>query len=222
MTNSKDERENTDTESAEDQPHWTVGGLLFPGFELLDLYGPLEMFGAASRNFDLMTVAQSSSPVASAQGPSSTVDRTFDQCQDLDILLVPGGIGTRHESTNPQMLEFLRSIYPQLSHLASVCTGSGLLAAAGLLDGRRATSNKMSFAWPRSRGPKTEWIAEARWVEDGNVFTSAGVAAGMDMTLALIAQLLGQPRAEEIARYTEYEWHQDPDWDPFARRAGLL
>ncbi|MEZ5549309.1 MAG: DJ-1/PfpI family protein [Pseudomonadales bacterium] len=202
--------------------HWIVGGLIFPGFELLDLYGPLEMFGASSKHFTLVTIAETAEPVPSAQGPSSTVQRTFAECGDVDILLVPGGIGTRKEAANPALLTFLRNVYPQLDLLASVCTGAGLLAAAGLLEGRRATTNKLSFAWPRSRGPNTVWVPEARWVEDGNVFTSAGVAAGMDMSLALIARLLGEAAAEEVARYTEYEWHRDADRDPFARRAGLL
>jgi transcriptional regulator GlxA family with amidase domain len=104
----------------------------------------------------------------------------------------------------------------------SVCTGSGLLAAAGLLDGHRATSNKRSFAWACQQGPAVEWVAKARWVEDRNRWTSSGVAAGMDMALALIARLHGDGTATAIANGVELEWHRDPGWDPFATLNGLV
>ena len=200
----------------------TVGAVLFPGFELLDVFGPLEMFGVLEAHFDVVTIAETPQPVSSAQGPSVAVDRTFDTPGKLDLLLVPGGRGTRVEADNSVMLKFLAETYPRLEFLASVCTGSGVLAAAGLLDGRRATSNKLNFAWASSQGQNTDWLAEARWVEDGNVWTSGGVAAGMDMSLALIARLLGETTAVRVAEGTEYEWHRDADWDPFAKIAGLV
>lgn len=104
----------------------------------------------------------------------------------------------------------------------SICTGSGVLAAAGLLDGRRATSNKQSFAWASSCGSAVTWVAQARWVTDGNIYTAGGVAAGIDMSLALIARILSEDVASEVARYAEYDWHRDAAWDPFAEQAGLL
>ena len=97
-----------------------------------------------------------------------------------------------------------------------------MLAAAGLLEGRRATSNKKSFAWASAQGGNVDWVAEARWVEDGNIFTASGVAAGIDMSLALIARLVDTPTAEKVAEYTEYDWHRDASWDPFAKLAGLI
>jgi transcriptional regulator GlxA family with amidase domain len=200
----------------------TVGAVLFPGFELLDVFGPLEMFGVLEAHFDIATIGETPEPIASAQGPRVAVDRTFDSPGKLDLLLVPGGRGTRHEADNPVMLDFLTASYPTLEFLASICTGSGVLAAAGLLEGRRATSNKLNFAWASSRGPNTDWQAEARWVEDGNVWTSGGVAAGIDMSLALIARLLGETTAIKVAEGTEYEWHRDAGWDPFAKIAGLI
>ncbi len=199
-----------------------VGALLFPDFELLDIFGPLEMFGMLSDQFEIVTLAETTQPVASAQGPRSVVDRTFADAADVDILLLPGGHGTRREAENPVLLEYLRTLYPQLDYLASICTGSGVLAAAGLLDGRRATSNKQSFAWASSCGSAVTWVAQARWVTDGNIYTAGGVAAGIDMSLALIARILSEDTAVEVARYAECDWHRDAGWDPFAEQAGLL
>jgi transcriptional regulator GlxA family with amidase domain len=105
--------------------------------------------------------------------------------------------------------------------VASVCTGSALLAKAGVLDGLSATSNKRAFGWVASQGPKVRWIARARWVEDGKFFTSSGVSAGMDMALGLIARLLDKETSIEVAQRAEYEWHQDKEWDPFASLNGL-
>ena len=99
----------------------------------------------------------------------------------------------------------------------SVCSGSALLAKAGLLDGRRATSNKMFFQLARSQSDRVQWVTAARWVEDGPFATSSGVSAGTDMALAVIAKLYGRERAEQIAIQTEYSWHRDADRDPFAQ-----
>ncbi|TDJ36889.1 MAG: DJ-1/PfpI family protein [Gammaproteobacteria bacterium] len=199
----------------------TIGALLFPDFELLDIFGPLEMLGVLPDYFEIVTLAERSDPVASAQGPQTVIDRTFANPGGLDVLLVPGGRGTRREADNPAMLDFLRSTYPKLEYLASICTGSGLLAAAGLLDGKRATSNKKAFDWPQSQSDKVTWVPEARWVEDGNIFTASGVAAGIDMSLALIATLLNDKIASRVAEHTEYDWHRDNSWDPYAALAGL-
>ena len=96
------------------------------------------------------------------------------------------------------------------------------MARTGLLDGRHATSNKAAFAWVRSQGPKVLWEPAARWVEDGNILTSSGISAGMDMALRAISIMQGQETAEQIAIRCEYEWHQDASWDPFAKRHGLV
>ena len=200
----------------------TIGALLFPEFELLDIFGPLEMFGVLGDDFEIVTIAETTEPVASAQGPRSVIDRCFDDATEVDVLLVPGGRGTRVEVENPQLLDYLRTLYPRLDYLASICTGSGLLAAAGLLDGRSATSNKRSFAWARNCSDQVTWIAQARWVKDGNIFTAGGVAAGIDMALALIGKILDVETATAVAEGTEYEWHRDAGWDPFAAKAGLV
>jgi transcriptional regulator GlxA family with amidase domain len=120
------------------------------------------------------------------------------------------------------LLDWLRLRSAEARVVTSVCTGASLLARAGLLDGRRATTNKLSFAWVTTQGPNVRWVKEARWVEDGNVFTSSGVSAGIDMTLAVIAKLEGKDEAERIAVRMEYEWHRDEGWDPFAKIHGLV
>ena len=201
-----------------------IGALLFPGFELLDVFGPLEMFTLLQERgaVEIIMVAQQPGPVNSVCGPACVATVGFGNCPDLDVLVVPGGQGTRKQVSNLALLSFLRYVYPNLEFLASVCTGAGLLAAAELLNGKRATSNKQSFAWVVSQGPQVQWVPEARWVEDGRIITAGGVAAGMDMALRLVERLAGTDMANLTAQYTEYEWHRDPGWDPFARQAGLV
>jgi transcriptional regulator GlxA family with amidase domain len=167
-------------------------------------------------------VAAKAGSIASAQGPQAVAEFGFDDCPRLDVILVPGGIGTRREVDNAAVISWLRERAATAELVTSVCTGTGLLARAGLLDGRRATTNKRSFAWVESQGPRVKWVKQARWVEDGKFATSAGVSAGIDMALAIIARLIGAEKAEQAANGMEYEWHRDPAWDPFAKIHGLV
>ncbi len=199
----------------------TVGALIFPGFELLDLFGPLEMFGMLPEHYSIRLVAERERAVASGQAPVARPDDLFADGRAYDILLVPGGPGTRREVKNAALLDWLRRQAETADYVTSVCTGSAILAKAGLLDGRKATSNKMAFAWVQKQGPAVQWQARARWVEDGRFLTSSGVSAGMDMTLALIAHLHGEAQARQVATWAEYDWHSDPSWDPFAKVYGL-
>jgi putative intracellular protease/amidase len=191
--------------------------VLFEGFELLDVFGPLEMFGLLPEQFEIFLIAESGDIVASSQGPKSLVDYRFEDCPAFDILLVPGGRGTRREVDNPVLLEWLRCQAQTAQFVTSVCTGSAILARAGLLDGRRATTNKAAFEWVTSQGERVDWQKQARWVEDDHYFTSSGVSAGIDMSLALIARISGQETAEQVATLSEYEWHRNPNRDPFAQ-----
>jgi transcriptional regulator GlxA family with amidase domain len=195
----------------------TLGAVLYPQFELLDLYGPLEMFGALGPALRIVTVAEQRGPVASAQGPATLAEHGFDDAPKLDLVLVPGGVGTFPQLANEALLAFLRARVREAERMMSVCTGSALFAKAGLLDGRRATSNKQFFDLARAQGPKVDWVPEARWVEDGPMVTASGVSAGIDMALAVIAALHGRAVATQIAELTEYEWHTDPTRDPFVR-----
>ncbi len=201
-----------------------IGAVLFEGFELLDVFGPLEAFGihANSGKCRVATVAQAAGPIASAQKARAVVDYAFAECPRLDIMLVPGGIGTRREVSNRELHDFLRARAADAEIVSSVCTGAAVLASAGLLDGRKATTNKRAFQWVAGQGPNVTWIKQARWVSDGKFWTSSGVSAGIDMALAIIAQLSETATAEAIATAMEYEWHRNPAWDPFAKVHGLV
>jgi transcriptional regulator GlxA family with amidase domain len=200
----------------------TIGIFLFPGFELLDVFGPAEMFGVVNvlpeteGVLEVLMIAEEPGQVESAQGTKVVVDATFTDAPDLDILLVPGGMGTREQVRNETVLDWLRNQAETVEWLTSVCTGSGLLAKAGVLDGYKATSNKFSFDWVTKQGPDVDWVYEARWVEDRNRMTSSGVSAGMDMSLALLDRLYGEETADMVAKFTEYSCSKDPGIDPFA------
>ena len=212
----------TSTDKGETNSRWSIGVLLFDEFELLDVFGPLEMYGMLPGSFEICMVAENSGQIASRQGPKSIADCDFNSKRQFDILLVPGGSGTRREVDNQVMLDWLQNQSMGAEYVTAVCTGSALLARAGILDGRKATTNKRAYDWATSQSDKVHWIKQARWVEDGKFFTSSGVSAGMDMSLGLIARLSGEDAAEQVATWTEYEWHRDPEWDPFAKVYGLI
>ena len=199
-----------------------VGALIFPGFELLDLFGPLEMFGMYPESFDIRLVAETGGPVTSSQKPVSLPDHTFADGERFDLLLVPGGKGTRQAVNHQGIMQWLRTQSENARLVTSVCTGSALLAQAGILDGRRATTNKNAFGWVSGFGTDVRWIRQARWVQDENIYTSSGVSAGTDMSLAVIAEVLGEDKALQAADWAEYFWNRDPENDPFAVKAGLV
>ncbi len=198
-----------------------VAAVVFPGFELLDLYGPLEMLCLLEDEFAVTLVAETAGPVAANGGPKSLAECAFAEGSGFDMILVPGGRGTRREVDNPALTGFLRRAAEDAEIVASVCTGAALLARSGLLDGRKATTNKKAWAWATGQGEKVAWQPKARWVRDGAFWTSSGVAAGIDMTLGLIAELLDRETAESVAKHAEYDWHGDAGWDPFAALYGL-
>lgn len=200
----------------------SIGALLFPGFELLDLFGPMEMFGLLDSEFSLSLVSETGGAVASGQGISAFADRTFEEGIEYDILFVPGGRGTRREVGNARLLDWIAHASAQAEYTLSVCTGSALLAKAGVLDGRSATTNKAAFGWVAQQGPAVTWVREARWVEDGRFITSSGVSAGMDMALGAIALMHGVEAAEKVAGWAEYLWNRDRSHDPFAKAHGLV
>ena len=200
----------------------SIGVVLFHKFEILDVFGPLEMYGMVPESFEICMIAEKSGEVASRQGPKSVVEYEFNEKRQYDILLVPGGKGTRREIDNLRLLEWLRKQSRNAEYVTSVCTGSAILAKAGLLDGMRATGNKMNFSFVMSQGPRVDWVKEARWVEHDKFFTSSGVSAGMDMSLGLIEKVLGKEAAKQSAIWAEYDWHEDASWDPFAEIHGLL
>ena len=193
----------------------TVGIVLYPGFEVLDVYGPIEIWSYVP-NFRLVLIAEQVGPVLSAQGTSTLATHSFETAPELDILMVPGGNGSTAQVHNRALLDFLVEADRGTTFTTSVCSGSALLARAGLLDGHRATSNKRAFYLAEQQSSAVEWLPEARWVESGKMFTSSGVSAGMDMALALVARLHGIDTARDLAQSLEYQWHEAADSDPFA------
>ena len=193
--------------------------VLFPGFETLDVMGPVEMFGMHPETFPMTFVAEIPGPVVSAQGQETVATGGLDD-QSYDMVLVPGGPGARQQIENKVLLDWIARQAGEAgkaSIIASVCTGSAILASSGVLDGRRATTNKLAFDWVAGLRDQVEWVRHARWVDDGKFWTSSGVSAGMDMALALVAHHMDRAAAEQAALWAEYIWNDDPDDDPFAK-----
>lgn len=193
--------------------------ILFDGFELLDAFGPIKLFSTIP-DVKIELVAQRSGPVRSAQGVEVIAELEYDELNDPDIILVPGGMGTRMLAHDTSFLSWLTDIGARSKVMASVCTGSALLAAAGLLKGHRATSNKLAFEWASSFGDDVSWEYQARWVHDGCRWTSSGVAAGIDMAAALIGHLFGQQVQTEVTKRVEYQPQTNSTIDPFAHFRG--
>ncbi len=132
------------------------------------------------------------------------------------ILVIPGGIGTRNLIKDTRFIDALAQFAGKAEFILTVCTGSILFSKTGLLDGKKATSNKRVFAWTGKESPKVQWVKNARWIKDGNIYTSSGVSAGIDMTLGFISDLLGYETAKQQSIEIEYTWNENPESDPFA------
>ena len=193
-----------------------VGIFIFPDVEVLDFAGPFEVFsrtrtipGADSRRsddsapFKVFTVARSHDVVTAIGGLRVIPDFSWDDVPSIDLLVVPGGFGTRPLLKDRDTLEWIAQAAGRASHVTSVCTGALLLAQTGLLKGRRATTHWAAHDLLASLDSSIQVVRDARVVHDG-VFTSAGVSAGMDMAFAVVDRLCGRDVADETARYIEY------------------
>jgi len=182
------------------------GVLVFDGAEELDFVGPWEMLTLWSRHAGgperCIVVAEHDRPVVSAKGMSVNPEVNFSECPDLDFLLIPGGEGTRREVDNPVLTGFVRDQAPGARAVLSVCTGSFILHAAGLLSGKRATTHWASLDRLRALGDVD--VVEERFVRDGKVWSAAGVSAGIDLMLAFIAAEAGDETAGKVQSYAEY------------------
>lgn len=199
-----------------------LAALVFPGFETLDYFGPIEMLGGFGKETEIITVAKGSEAVPSCHGQRIVVDRTIFEKNDYDLLFIPGGDSALVEGKDEELLQWIREASANAERVMAVCTGTILLGMTGVLDGRKATTNKLDFNDTVHLAPNVDWVKEARWVEDGKFFTSSGVSAGMDMALAVMADLFGMELADRLALGCEYEWHKDASRDPFAKLAGLV
>lgn len=192
-----------------------VGILLFADAEELDFAGPWEVFGALGKmgkGVEVVSIAETQAPVRCANGLRVVPDHDFDSAPPLDIVLVPGGMGTRSEIENPALIEWLRDAGSRCRWVTSVCTGSQLLHGAGFASGRRITTHWGFVETLREEAEDATVLDDVRYVADGNVVTAAGVSAGIDMALWLVGQIWDEDLARTIQRYIEY----DPD-PPYAQ-----
>jgi len=185
----------------------TTGILLFDDAEELDFVGPFEVFTMARAGHEedrVVTIAERAEPVRAAKGLRVIPDHSFADAPPLDVLIVPGGQGTRREVANPVLIEWLRKAAEACTWVTSVCTGTLLLHEAGLARGKRVTTHWAFAETLRQRGD-VEVLENVRYVRDGRLVTSAGVSAGIDMALWLVGQLHGVAHARQTQRLMEYD-----------------
>ena len=191
-----------------------TGIVVFTDVEVLDFCGPFEVFSVTRLNeqkrreepspFNVFLVAERASPVVTAGGMKVLPDYDLDDCPPLDILVVPGGWGTRKEMGNERLIGWIAQRAKEVETLASVCTGALLLGKAGLLGGRRATTHWRSLDWMEELFPTTRVERRLHFVEEDALFTSAGISAGIDMTIKIVARYFGDAVARATAKQMEY------------------
>jgi len=193
----------------------TIGILIFDDVEVLDFCGPFEVLATArpdgSTNaddplFKVVTIAEENRLIRCVGGLLVQPHHTIDDHPPLDILVVPGGQGTRTQRLNARLLDWIATQRQAIELTTSVCTGAFLLAERGILDGKRATTHWASVDWMRESYPSITMLADERVVDEGSVITSAGVSAGIDMALHVVARLHGAGAAEWTARHMEYDY----------------
>ena len=183
--------------------------LVFPDVEILDFAGPFEVFGAADEAagggvFRVLTVAESPGPLTTRNGLRVMPDHTLADCPATDVLVIPGGFGTRRIEACAEVLEWIRERARVAEITMSVCTGSIVLARAGLLEGLRATTHHTAFDRLRAAGPGVLVEETARFTDNGRILTAAGIAAGIDCALHVVRRLRGPEAADATSRYMEY------------------
>ena len=191
-----------------------VGILVFDDAEVLDVCGPYEVFSVTGRRhevepFDVFLVAERTAPVVLRNGFSVNPRYTLAESPPIDLLVVPGGFGTRREINNPALLDWIRARAAQSELVLSVCTGALLLGKAGLLDGLAATTHYGAIDLLRQVAPRATVVEGVRFIDNGKVILSEGVSAGIDMSLHVVDRLLGTEFAEEAAHYMQYHWDRD-------------
>jgi transcriptional regulator GlxA family with amidase domain len=193
----------------------SVGILIFDDVEVLDFCGPFEVFSVArpngehsdkSRLFNVVTIAEEDRIIRWRGGLLVKPHMTIENHPQLDILVIPGGQGTRRERHNQRLLDWIVQQDQHTNFMTSVCTGAFLLAESGLLDYHRATTHWGSIQWMKETYPSVEMVADERVVDEGHIITSAGVSAGIDMSLHVVSRLFGASVSAWTARQMEYNW----------------
>lgn len=193
----------------------TINIVLFDDFTTLDALGPAEVFSKLDKLYALDYCSREGGLIESSTRIRMQT-KGMDEISRSDILLIPGGFGARRLVDDRDFLDRIRRLAEMSEHVLCVCTGSALLARTGLLDGRKATSNKLSWDWVVAQCGNVDWVRKARWIVDGKYRTSSGITAGIDMSLGYLRDMIGQDVAAKIARVLEYRWNEDETFDPFS------
>ena len=193
-----------------------VGILIFDDVEILDVAGPFEVFAVTRLNdeqqlqesspFKVYLIAETNKQIIAIGGLRLTPDITISEYQNLDILIIPGGWGTRKESKNKILLDWISGQFTDDKLIASVCTGSSLLGKAGLLDGRDATTHWRAFDFLKESAPKSRILTNVRFTLTEPIFTSAGVSAGIDLALRIVSHFFGEKVGRATAGQMEYPY----------------
>ena len=194
-----------------------VAVLLFEDFETLDVFGPVEVLGRIKDDYNVRFHSVSGDMVRNHHGICIATQDLSNIPAGEYILLIPGGPGTRRVIEDKLLINGIATVSQAATYVLTVCTGSALLAKAGLLSGRQATSNKKAFGWVSSYGDDVFWLRKARWTVDGKFYTSSGVSAGIDMTLGFLSDRHGVDFARNVAFEMEYHWQEDKEADDFTR-----
>lgn len=189
--------------------------LLFDNFETLDVFGPVEVFGRLNHSYEIKFYSLQGGQIRNNHGITIVTENLNEISGELDVLLIPGGIGTRTEVHNKLLIDKIRSVVNTCKYVLTVCTGSALLAKTGVLDHRLATTNKRAIDWVMTNGSMVKWNKTARWMIDGKFYTSSGISAGIDMALSFIGDRHGIAIAKQLATEMEYNWIEDKNNDSF-------
>ncbi|MDQ0225813.1 DJ-1/PfpI family protein [Metabacillus niabensis] len=186
-----------------------VAILIFENVEILDFTGPYEVFITASnrgKDFNVYTVAEKQQPIIALGNLSINPAFSFENCPTPDIVIIPGGWGTRKEMKNESILNWIKQVSIDAELVLSVCTGALILAKTNLIDGLKLTTNRLALNELKEVAPKSAELLDARYVDNGKFIFSAGVSAGIDMSLYVVERLLGEERAIQTANLMEYDW----------------
>lgn len=196
-----------------------IGIYIFDQVEVLDFAGPFEVFTTATRvflkhakgtnaPFEVVTIARTKAAIRARAGLVIAPDFTIEDHPKLDALLIPGGV-VDEELKSQALCEWIQTVVPTTKLSASICTGAFLLARAGLLEGKKATTHWEDIDDLKAMFPNTNVVENVRWVDEGHIVTSAGISAGIDMSLHLVRRLVDNDLAEKTARQLEFDWTQN-------------
>ena len=190
-----------------------VAIFIFDEVEVLDFAGPFEVFSVTSElnnyePFNVFTVAEKPGAITTVNGLSVNPQYSFADCPRPDILILPGGVGSRAAANNARVLEWVKASFQQAEMVFSVCSGARILAKSGLLDGLEATTHHEVIEELRGLAPTAVIQENARFIDNGRIMTSAGISAGIDLSLHVVSKLLGEALARKTAHYMEYDWQE--------------